>query len=270
VHWFRATRPEQHRGIPEITPALALYAQLRRYTLAALGAAEVAAVFAAVVQSDAPPGDEADVEPLDLFELERNMVTTLPGGWKLGQLRAEQPATTYREFKREIVGEISRCLMIPINIALGDSSQHNFASGRLDHQSYHRSIRCDRRFLEAIVLRRLFREWFRESALIGRLPPLDGLPRHRWFWDGFGSIDEQKAANAQKIRLETGTTTIADEYAAQGQDWEDAIEQRGEEIRRMKELGIPIAGAPEPPADPDEDPDDTEQDEDAAAEEGGA
>ncbi|HAI12364.1 MAG TPA: hypothetical protein DCM28_11715, partial [Phycisphaerales bacterium] len=30
IHWFRTDRPEQHRGIPEITPALPLFAQLRR------------------------------------------------------------------------------------------------------------------------------------------------------------------------------------------------------------------------------------------------
>jgi len=30
IHWFRPDRPGQHRGIPEITPALPLFAQLRR------------------------------------------------------------------------------------------------------------------------------------------------------------------------------------------------------------------------------------------------
>ena len=92
IHWFRADRPQQHRGVPEITPALPLFAQLRRYTLAVLGAAETAADFAAVLYTDAPAGGEATpVEPLDVIELEKRMATTLPDGWKLGQIRAEQP-----------------------------------------------------------------------------------------------------------------------------------------------------------------------------------
>jgi len=33
-HWFHATRPGQHRGVPEIAPALELFAMLRRFTLA--------------------------------------------------------------------------------------------------------------------------------------------------------------------------------------------------------------------------------------------
>lgn len=33
IHWFRVDRPGQARGIPDITPALPLFAQLRRFTL---------------------------------------------------------------------------------------------------------------------------------------------------------------------------------------------------------------------------------------------
>ena len=39
LHWFRADRPGQARGVPDIMPALPLFAQLRRFTLAVLGAA---------------------------------------------------------------------------------------------------------------------------------------------------------------------------------------------------------------------------------------
>ena len=82
VHYFRADRPGQRRGIPEITPALPLFAMLRRFTLAVLAAAETAADFAAVLYTDAPAdGSAADVDPMDVIELERRMATTLPAGW---------------------------------------------------------------------------------------------------------------------------------------------------------------------------------------------
>ena len=82
IHWYRPDRPGQHRGIPEITPALPLFAQLRRYTLAVLGAAETAADFAAVLFTDAPAtGEAAAVEPMDVVALEKRMATVLPDGW---------------------------------------------------------------------------------------------------------------------------------------------------------------------------------------------
>ncbi len=137
IHIFRQERPGQHRGVPEITPALPLFAQLRRFTLAVLGAAEAAADFAGILYTDAPPSGEADaVEPMDLIELERNMLLTMPGGWKMSQLQPSQPATTYAEFKKEILNEIARCLNMPFNVAAGNSFGYNYASGCLDHQTH--------------------------------------------------------------------------------------------------------------------------------------
>ena len=52
LHYFRCDRPGQIRGIPDITPALPLFAQLRRFTLAVLAAAETAAEFAGILYTD--------------------------------------------------------------------------------------------------------------------------------------------------------------------------------------------------------------------------
>jgi capsid protein len=114
IHWFRADRPGQARGVPDIMPALPLFAQLRRFTLAVLAAAETAADFAGILYTDAPANGEADsAEPFEPIELEKRALLTMPGGWKMSQLEAEQPATTYAEFKREILNEIARCLNMP-------------------------------------------------------------------------------------------------------------------------------------------------------------
>ena len=72
IHWFRTDRPGQARGIPDITPALPLFAQLRRFTLAVLAAAETAADFAGILYTDAPANGEADAaEPFEPIELEQ-------------------------------------------------------------------------------------------------------------------------------------------------------------------------------------------------------
>ena len=208
IHYFRTERPGQSRGIPEIMPALPLFAQLRRYTLAVLAAAETAADFAAVLYTDAPAnGEAADVEPMDLVELERRMATVLPGGWKLGQVQARATGNRYAEFKREILNEIARCLNMPFNVACGNSSGYNYASGRLDHQTYYKRIRVDQAHLGTVVLDRVLRAWFDEAVLIsdflprgcGPLP--SGTSPHQWFWDGQEHVDPAKEATAQATRL---------------------------------------------------------------------
>ena len=60
IHYFRPDRPGQHRGVAELTPALPLFAQLRRYTLAVLASAEAAASFAGIIYTDSPAGGEAE------------------------------------------------------------------------------------------------------------------------------------------------------------------------------------------------------------------
>jgi len=243
IHWFRPFRPGQVRGIPEITPALPLFAQLRRYTLAVIAAAETAADFAAVIWTDAPPaGETADIEPMDLVELERRMATVLPGGWKLGQIQAQQPSTTYAEFKKEILNEIARCLNVPFNVAAGNSSGYNYASGRLDHQTYYKSLRVDQADLENVVLERVLTAWLDEAVLVpGLLPdalgPFQVWP-HQWFWPGQEHVDPLKEATAQATRLAAHTTTLAYEYARQGRDWEEALRQRARELALMRELGL--------------------------------
>ncbi len=263
IHYFRPDRAGQLRGVPDITPALPLFAQLRRFTLAVLAAAETAADFAAVLYTEAPANGEADpLEPMDEITLEQRLATVLPGGWKLGQVHAEQPTTSYAEFKREILNEIARCLNMPFNVAAGNSSGYNYASGRLDHQTYFKSIRVEQGHLQLAVLDGVLRAWLNEAVLVEGLLPqsmrllgVDGPPAHTWFWDGVEHVDPAKEATAQATRLANHTTTLAAEYARQGRDWEEELRQRAKEQALMDELGLTPAGVAPSAATQEEDPD---------------
>jgi capsid protein len=270
IHWFRADRPGQRRGIPDITPALPIFAQLRRFTAAVLDAAETAANISGTVETDAPPNGEAEaIDPMDTIELERNMLLTLPGGWKMSQVKPEQPATTYVEFVREKLNEAARCLNMPRNIALCDSSAYNYASGRLDHQTYFKSIRVEQVHLEDVVLDRILDAWLREAILVPGLLPASARAllgySHQWFWDGMEHVDPAKEANAQATRLASHTTTLASEYAKEGKDWETELRQRAKEIALMKELGLTLAEAQPKPAQPQADEETDSEDQRRAA-----
>ena len=70
-----------------------------------------------------------------------------------------------------------------------------------------------------------------------------GVPEHQWFWDGHEHVDPAKEANAQETRLRNNTTTLADEYARKGQDWETQLRQRSKEVTLIRELKLPEAQA---------------------------
>ncbi len=177
-----------------------------------------------------------------------------------------QPATGYGEFKKEILNEIARCLNMPFNVACGNSSGYNYASGRLDHQTYFKSIRVDQQQMAAVILDRVLRAWLDEAILISELLPLWMRTAafrdlaHQWFWDGMEHVDPAKEANAQSTRLTSHTTTLAYEYARQGRDWESELRQRAKEIALMEQLGLSTAQS-QPTAAPVTDETDTANEE---------
>jgi lambda family phage portal protein len=241
VHWFRPLRPGQHRGMPEVTPALKLFAQLRRYTEAVCAAAETAADFAGFLRTNSPAAEVDEVEAFAEMPIEKRSMVTLPDGWTFEQLKAEQPTSTYAMFKRELIGEIGRCLGLPFNVSALDSSSYNYASGRMDHQVYATTQRIMRDDLERKLLDRVLEAWVNEATLAGYMP--EGVPAFSewdwsWQWDGKEHVDPAKEANAAETRLRNHTTTLAAEYAKQGKQWDVELRQRAAEMNLMSELGL--------------------------------
>lgn len=261
IHLFREDRPGQRRGVPEITPALPLYAVLRRYTLATLHKAEIAALLAVFLKTTAGGIDPADLgEPFQLLNLERNAMTTLPDGWDISQLKSEAPTDAHDAFTKAILREIARCLDMPFNIAAGDSSGYNYASGRLDHQTYFRAIDIDRHQFETRCLNRVFAAWLREYASrISGVRQSDIsllLYPHEWRWDGYEHVDPQKEANAAETMLRVGLLSIPDACAKQGLDFEVVQQKQARALglsidEYRKRLADALFGAhPAPPLEP--------------------
>ena len=258
IHWFRRTRPGQHRGMPEVAPALKLFANLRRYTEAVIAAAETAADLAAFIHSNSPAAEVDEVDAFAALEIQKRTLTTLPEGWDISQLKAEQPTTQYPAFVRSILNEIARCLQLPYNVAALDSSGYNYASSRMDWQVAGMHERVDRDQIERVMLDRVLAAWVNEASLAGILP--EDVPpfsewNWAWQWDGKDHVDPAKEANASETRIRTLTTSLAREYAKQGLQWDVEIRQIAAERALMRELDLvlPDAVPQQPqPLDPQE------------------
>jgi hypothetical protein len=177
-----------------------------------------------------------------------------PEGWAPSQLKPEQPTATFDQFSRTILNEIARCLQLPFNVAALNSSSYNYSSGRMDYQVYFKHLRTLRADLERAVLDPLLAKWLDEAALVAGLLP-DGLPpvatwEWSWTWDGSPDVDPVKEAEADAMRLESHTTTLADVCARAGKDWRAVLRQRAAELEAARELGLapaPMPAAPSPP-----------------------
>ena len=154
---------------------------------------------------------------------------------------------------------------MPYNIAACNSSGYNYASGRLDHQTYFKSIRVEQTHCETVVLDHILSAWLAEAVKVFALGQLDDAS-HQWFWDGHEHVDPAKEASAQATRLQSNTTTLAAEFARQGKDWETELRQRAKEVALCKELGLTVAqAAPAAPEQVKDDEEDEDEDQSRAA-----
>ncbi|MEM9825214.1 MAG: phage portal protein [Planctomycetota bacterium] len=241
IHVFNEDRPGQVRGIPELTASLPLFAFLRRYTLATLAAAEIAASYAAVLKTQEGAFDTDDGEvfkPFTAIEIERGMMAALPYGYELQQLRSENPATRYVEFRDALLCEIARPINMPRNKVLGDSSGYNFSSSRMDHQVYYHAIECERDDWEIDVLDRIFEWWLDEALLVPGLidmPTMDYVPR-RWSWKPPASANPLQDAKTETHLIEAGLK-LREDYLIENQIDPDRFHERQlEEARRRGEM----------------------------------
>ena len=233
LHWFREDRPNQKRGLPETTASLPLFAQLRRFTMATIAAAETAAEYAGVIKTlTTPDGGAAEIDPMEIINIEMRSLLTLPEGWDINQIKAEHPATTFEMFERAIVTQMAQPMQMPYNVAAGDSSRHNFASGKLDYKHYDGAIRVERYDFVCGPLRQLFAAWYREFRMWVKerrlwptdLPAFDELT-FTWFFDQVDySVDRNKEASGTATLFSIGASNPVMHFGEMGEDWEAAAE----------------------------------------------
>lgn len=244
IHYAHLVRPGQHRGESEMAPTLCVFNDLRRYTTAVLSAAERAAELSMIFHTDADPdegGPDTVAANAAEIDFQRGMALALPRGWNTSQMRAEQPTATHEAFVRTKVREIAGAFSMPLNIAMGDSSGYNYASGRLDHQAFRRAIDAERDEIARVILDDLLAEWRVFDAV---LYPEDyrgaaADAAHEWMWDGFEHVDPLKEANAAAARIAAGVSNEAIECAREGLDWEAVVAQRARIAERKRALGLP-------------------------------
>lgn len=235
LHWFRCERPGQHRGVPPCASTLNIGAALRQMRISTVQAADTAARLGAALLKTPLPANDLEAVPdetaaFSTLEIPAGSITALPFGTDALQLKPEHPATTYSDFMADGIREQFRPLSMPKNKSLCDSSNYNYASGRLDHQTYYAEQDVDREDCGEQVLNKLFGLWLREAIAafgwFGGDPDAIGPAAlvHAWDWPKHRVVDIEAEANAHDKNLRNGQLTIDKLYTANGEDYEDCVQ----------------------------------------------
>lgn len=129
----------------------------------------------------------------------------------------------------------------------GDYSKVNFASGKLAEIADQFTSRRNQTELHHLNLRPIYDEFVFllvtggkiDVQLLDFIQDPDRYTEHSFIYPGRPHADPAKEVTAAALRILVGLSTLADEAAALGKDWEANLQQIAREIRRMEDLGIP-------------------------------
>ena len=251
------TRPEQHRFAPQTSSALDLFQRTRDFMMATVTSAITQASLPSTIETNSAPmgeeefdGETDDPEAMDILRLEQATSTVMPKGWGLKNQKPQYPPTNYEMFDKRMINGEARAFKMPMNIASGNSAGYNYASGRLDHQSFWRTIKTTRGDLSMQELNKLFFNFFIELAALPKYRSLTNsllpkrtlrkipMPVHTFMFPGLPHVDPKKEADAFAILLQNDGITLETWFGEQGKDWRTQVDQMKVEKDYMKLKGI--------------------------------
>lgn len=268
IHDFEVDRAARHRGGAGIlAPVLQRLKMLAKYDGAELDSAIINAIFAAYIESpfDQQMVQEAldDGEHLNWYQQQRTdfhneqkfslgnaRVPVMFPGEKIHALEAARPSGNFSQFEAAVLRNVSAGTGLSAQQISNNWSDVNYSSARGALLEAWKTI--DRRrdefcFNMAAPIRGCVME---EMHALDDLPLPSGAPdfvecraaysRARWLGAPRGWIDPTSEAQASILRMDGALSTLEDECAQQGLDFEEVLEQRRYEIGLFEEYGIPL------------------------------
>lgn len=287
LHVFEADRVGQSRGRPIVTAVMRQFKMLDHYHREQLRQAVLDSLVFAALKT---PMDQATIEemmgapregdrtPMDAYfnmlgewqpRMEGGTMMTLPPGTELDSFSPTRSPTTIDKFTTVMLRHIATGLNMPYELLFRDFSQTNYSSARaaiLEAWRYFLSLRD---FVAQHWATPCYELWFEEAVHKGQIPdctPADyyanqvAWTRCKWIGTGRGWVDPLKEAKAATERINNGTSTMMQEIADQGGDYNEVFEQRALENQRAAELGLPLPHVQtKVSAGPGDEPEETEE-----------
>lgn len=263
IHLYDKRRPGQTRGKSILTQVMAPFKMLDHYQRIELQTAVINSMIAAFIETPMDGATIAEmfgggkeyVEQKSGWEvkLEGAGVIPLYPGEKMSAFNPGRPNSAYSAFVEAVLRTIGAGLNMPYELVLKDFSKTNYSSARAAMLEAWRYFIGRRQWLSDYWCTPVY-ELFLEEAIDKGLVPgvtLDDFYenktaycRAKWIGPGRGWVDPAKEAQAADLRMKSGVTTLEDECAEQGRDWEEQLEQRSRERAKALELGLEDIHAP--------------------------
>ncbi len=270
LHLAVVDRWPQTRGEPWLHAVERRLNDMDAYSEAEIIRARVQALTAGAIETpeDIESLGERQEDGSAEMELEAGVYKRLLPGEKLSPGHVTAPNPALDPFMRYMLREAAAGIGVSYESLSRDYSQSNYSSSRLallddrDMWRFYQSwYICD--FREP-----LFETWLQSAVLSRAIPSISvdeyanniaKFERVRYKPRGWSWVDPTKEVAAYKEAVKSGFTTVSDVIAATagGQDIEDVLDMRAEELALMDEKGLSFETSPQatpPSKEPETEP----------------
>ena len=256
IHLYEKLRAGQTRGKAILASVMGAFKMLDHYQRSELQATVANALIAAFIET--PMGGE-DIANLfgtpQQYMKERNangfdvklegasVIPLFPGD-KMSAFNPGRPNTAYSAFVEAVLRYISAGLNIPYELLMKDFSKTNYSSARAALLEAWRYFMARREWISTYWADPCYELWMEEAVSKGEIDAPDfyenraAYTRCRWIGPGRGLLDPLKEAQASDTRMKMGMSTLEQECAEQGDDWEEVLQQRARERDYALSLGM--------------------------------
>lgn len=252
LHGFRYERPGQTRGVPWAAPVLDLFDDFSQYMEAERVAARVAACFAVFIKKVNPYGaaeaaaEETQSDGKRLEGLEAGMIQYLGENEEMQGFSPNRPGSTFDMFVMRLLRIIASAFGLPYELVSMDFSKANYSNMRAALLEARRMFKTHQQQLEHTFCQPIYERVVELAILRGEIAlpyavfeaNREAVCRARWIHPGWGWVDPEKEVDSALKAIAGGLSSLADETANNGRDWEDVQDQRKREIGRARGKGL--------------------------------
>jgi lambda family phage portal protein len=268
LHRYDEEQPGQSRGKTGIVSVLSKLKMLEKFEGVTLQASILNAMYAAVIESsmdwqsvasglgavgnDNPlsvyMGNVADYHGDKGIRFNGVKIPHLFPGEQLKMTAPEHPSAQFNMFEEAALRYLSAGANLTYEQFSRDWSKSNYSSARGALLEVWRFFNGRHAHIAAPFATDVYLLWLEEAIDNSEVELLSGAPDFyeaktawggcKWIGPGRSHIDPEKEANATRIEYGMHLTTLEEEAALRGRDWEEVLEQRKQEDKRMRQLGL--------------------------------
>jgi len=252
IHMYKKTRPTQIRGVSELARILNRVRDTGEFLDADLVAARVAACFAAFVTSD---DNESRLGRTELAAdgsnerretMQPGIIEFLRPGESVEIATPNRTASTAKEYATLMQRMAGAGMGLSYEIISRDMSQSTYSSARQGNLEDRKTFVPIQNYLKIHFCRPIYAEFLEAAYLSGKLEIPDFMANKQrylkceWIAPGWPWIDPKNEVESAVKSLGSGLTTLAEEAASRGKDWQEQLQQRALEQQFAESLGLTL------------------------------